>query len=837
VLVYVFNALFLFISICPGATITNPRLDPVTIGRETATFRWSGDAYSEGAYNEDGSYTLSGNGQGVYWCWDGCAAAMVNEFPLTGDFTFTARLRSADIPEGGVRQIGVLVKGYMLTAANVLSLRWDTYWATRGSGLTWFNRITPLSEMAEFDAAPSEKSCSGTGQGCFGMGYENVVEGFENPENIWMRISRVVEGTNSKYYLYVRGSSSEPWRQVDAVTSTHNPCGATQTPFSEPMNMGHFRIPDDRNDEVFVGLFVADGTHGSALVSATFDSISIEASNSDEPFPEPQSDEYPADCKWWPTYLGPFGAFSTTDNGNVLVDRLHDSRLVWESEYTPPAKSQSARYGCNNHQRATGGGASPIVYNGKVFQYYYLPDPSTYDTELVGKNSNCENPDSLKKLFAKTAWDVVACFDAVDGHTVWKKKLNKGPYHYDAKGILGNQTPCAAYGNVYVAGCGGMWYCLDAETGELQWKKSGGVPGSSALIFADSVIVSGIGARGRTDGVADMVGVDAMTGERLWYLRDISPGIGLPSWWTHNNEEFIIAASGDSVLTCVIPRTGEVLWEQEIGFQKWVAPVYKDYVVVNIGGPLNDGGSWDQGQAGCFKLSPTGAEKVWELDKKYGYAKEQNATIYKDRLYLHLSPIDSFLVIDIQNGDIINSFYTGGKPPFSSIVIAGDNRLFTEDNAGHKPSQMWMLDIAGDNLKLMGDAFWVPPHKAACSYNGVFSFPYVDGRLFVRGGDGISCYDLRKPKGVSRQRRPSSKIEEMKGFHLKTIGNAFRIYGLDKLSKQTIQIWDIRGRCIETISTTKTAAGAISIPMDSPGKYIVRISGEKDAVISSVIVR
>lgn len=362
------TALLLLSSLSWSGTIHSPDLLPLTLGQETQTYRWSGDPYCEGKYNEDKSYTITGNGQVVYWCWDGCAAAMVNEFPITEGFTFTARLRSADMPEGGVRQIGILVKGHLLTAANVISLRWDTYWATQGSGMAWFNRVTPLSQMMEFDAAPAEKSCHGTGQGCKGMGYENTIDGFPSPNNIWMRVKRVVDGSSSKYYLYIRSSSNEEWQEIPAITSTHNPCGNTQTPFSEPMNLSHFRVPDDKNGEVFVGLFVADGTHGTSIVSATFDSISIEAANTDESFPNPQSDEFSPDTKWWPCYIGPYGAFNSTDDQNTLVDRLHHARRVWKSEYTPPAKSQSGRYGCNYHQRATGGGASPIVHDGKVYQ-------------------------------------------------------------------------------------------------------------------------------------------------------------------------------------------------------------------------------------------------------------------------------------------------------------------------------------------------------------------------------------------------------------------------------------------------------------------------------------
>jgi len=58
-----------------------------------------------------------------------------------------------------------MVKGRMIAPAHVPALRWDTYWETRGSGLTWFNRITPGDTLEELHADFAEKQCHGTGQG------------------------------------------------------------------------------------------------------------------------------------------------------------------------------------------------------------------------------------------------------------------------------------------------------------------------------------------------------------------------------------------------------------------------------------------------------------------------------------------------------------------------------------------------------------------------------------------------------------------------------------------------------------------------------------------------
>lgn len=41
---------------------------------------------------------------------------------------------------------------------------------------------------------------------------------------------------------------------------------------------------------------------------------------------------------------------------------------------------------------------------------------------------------------------------------------------------------------------------------------------------------------------------------------------------------------------------------------------------------------------------------------------------------------------------------------------------------------------------------WLPTNTSTTAYNSQpVVYPIVDGRLFVRGGDGLYCYDLRKP--------------------------------------------------------------------------------------------
>lgn len=66
-----------------SAIVKNPPLKTFTVGTETEFYRWQhGTPYVDGSYEDDSTYRLTGNGQGVYWCQDGAGYAYVKA-PVT----------------------------------------------------------------------------------------------------------------------------------------------------------------------------------------------------------------------------------------------------------------------------------------------------------------------------------------------------------------------------------------------------------------------------------------------------------------------------------------------------------------------------------------------------------------------------------------------------------------------------------------------------------------------------------------------------------------------------------------------------------------------------------
>ena len=72
-----------------------------------------------------------------------------------------------------------------------------------------------------------------------------------------------------------------------------------------------------------------------------------------------------------------------------------------------------------------------------------------------------------------------------------------------------------------------------------------------------------------------------------------------------------------------------------------------------------------------------------------------------------------------------------------------ENLVFSSPDGSHGNSALAAFGATPETFKLLGS--WAPPHHTTTSYHcKCLVYPIVEGRLFMRGFDGIHCYDLRK---------------------------------------------------------------------------------------------
>lgn len=145
----------------------------------------------------------------------------------------------------------------------------------------------------------------------------------------------------------------------------------------------------------------------------------------------------------------------------------------------------------------------------------------------------------------------------------------------------------------------------------------------------------------------------------------------------------------------------------------------------------------------CFKISPDGYKPLWNLPLEHGSWSEHPPAVTDGRVFARL--IDAKpLCIDVATGKVVASAAYGECQVGATMVYA-DGRLIVDRDGSHSGTELtyYAADPKRGALKPLGK-LWPPPHAHGTSYHPACSHPYVDGRLFIRGGDGVYCYDLRK---------------------------------------------------------------------------------------------
>jgi outer membrane protein assembly factor BamB len=188
-------------------------------------------------------------------------------------------------------------------------------------------------------------------------------------------------------------------------------------------------------------------------------------------------------------------------------------------------------------------------------------------------------------------------------------------------------------------------------------------------------------------------------------------------------------------VVCIDPRTGNAVWTiggtGQHGGDTAMA-VYEDYLVCRVGAAP---------AMGCFRLSAAGGKKLWSLPDDWRPAQP---LLYRGHAFLR-GP-SGMKCVELASGKVTYDKPTVGRQKFIGTLTAADGRIFLERDSHHNLNDMDFLTAEANGPRPLG-ATWVPPHPNQGSYVTTMIHPYVDGRLFMRGYNGVYCYDLRKPTG------------------------------------------------------------------------------------------
>ncbi len=492
------------------------------------------------------------------------------------------------------------------------------------------------------------------------------------------------------------------------------------------------------------------------------DDEAVEFSGTAEPADAPVGIEAPKTP--WPWFLGPNDCGAT--DAPALVENPEEAKLGWVSEDLiptgrgPDTRGKVRPMGPN--ETLSGGWASPVYTTEgtpSVLMSYYEPSGKHYAWG-AGKFA-AENPDEKDRyrLNLIEADDVIHCFDATTGRTRWRRVYRGEGMSWSGFNKSGpEQTPAAAEGRLFAVGTLGIVRAVDTASGRTMWvndlgrrhrllafqreqiTRSGGHYGSRsdfstrAVVVGPSVVVcdhvrtKGGDEHYRYELQNGLIGFDRATGRRRWHR----PGIGSSAGrWVHGGKAYLLAGDRDGV-ACVDPADGKVLWRiDDASAGLLPLPVWSDRVIA----------ATREGQIACWKLSPSGAEKLWTLENPW--MNSAVAAIRDGYAYIPVRKGPT-VCVKMDTGEVVGSVAASAGNGFN--IVTGERLLVSPDQSHSKPIVGFIRANPGKlevlkvwNLRLSG-AYTTPIYP-----------PMTEGRIFFRLRNRLACYDLRRSAAVKNR--------------------------------------------------------------------------------------
>jgi outer membrane protein assembly factor BamB len=256
--------------------------------------------------------------------------------------------------------------------------------------------------------------------------------------------------------------------------------------------------------------------------------------------------------------------------------------------------------------------------------------------------------------------------------------------------------------------------------------------------------------------VEGMLAFDAQKGKLLWQ-KQIR---GYPSRWCSEKGDLILMASNapqDNKIICIEPKTGKEIWSTPFGGapNDTMLTVEDNLAVGRAPGVAftdQRGEDTGHGLLAAWRLGPQGPTLLWRHDEKTGFKipSKCQPVLIDGLVWCGVpdppKPAYPVACFDAQTGKHLGTINVpSGRRP-GDIMQLEDRLLILGDSAHIKNTAFWAW-AGGQRFDVAGEP-WVNPHPPTTPLYATITWPYVDGHLYVRGADGIYCYDLRKNRAV-----------------------------------------------------------------------------------------
>ncbi|MEO1993543.1 MAG: PQQ-binding-like beta-propeller repeat protein [Pirellulales bacterium] len=342
---------------------------------------------------------------------------------------------------------------------------------------------------------------------------------------------------------------------------------------------------------------------------------------------------------------------------------------------------------------------------------------------------------------ASDANEYLSCFDRATGKPIWHTKTgdawNNGKDDWQGS----RSTPTIAEGIVYVITPFGKLIGCDAETGAIgkiiDLKIAFGGDKGDAWGYSESVLIDGdrlVCTPGKPQ--ATMVALNRLNGEPLWTCS-------VPDDRGAGHASIVISEVGGKKIYVQTTASGAFAVDAETGKLQWTFPIEKTTAVIPT--PIVKGdlvyfvAGYKRGGALVQQIPGPGgsitSKTVFPLNKELAN-KHGGVVLIDNHLYGCADDQPIIICAELQTGQVVWKARSEVGGQKSAAIVAADGHLYIQyqngtvalvkaDPAGFKEISSFQIPDSGDR------PCWAHP-------------VIVDGMLYIRDGDNMFCYDIRK---------------------------------------------------------------------------------------------
>ena len=321
--------------------------------------------------------------------------------------------------------------------------------------------------------------------------------------------------------------------------------------------------------------------------------------------------------------------------------------------------------------------------------------------------------------------EITRCLDAATGKELWRAAHDAIELKGAARSHSGpRSSPAVADGKVVTLGVSGVLTCLDANSGEVLWRKDE-FPNdalayytSASPMIVDGMCIAQLG--GKESGA--IVAYDLDSGRERWRWEGDPPAYASPVSMTVEGEKLIVAMTAQNVVG-ISATDGRLLWQ---------TPFSVPRMSTNSATPVVDG------QMVIYSAQNRGINAVRIEKNSDGYSVTKlwsnddlstvfNTPVLMDHLLFGLSERSNLYCLDARTGEVL-WIDDARHARFGAIVNAGP-ALFALPNNG----TLTVYEANGAQYKQLA--------QYEVSESATYAHPVISGnRVYVQDQDSVTAW-------------------------------------------------------------------------------------------------